>query len=103
MSEKNEIEALQTKKNEVKYSSTKKAVVNIFPGKSKQMKVKRSDVESGSDEDLCYSFHDLSDDASNISVNEFWPLHQHEDEEQEEAMADAFLETDFLSSQGNWF
>jgi hypothetical protein len=40
--------------------------------------------------------------VSNIIVNEFRPFHQHEEEEQEEAMADAFLETDFPFQSGKW-
>jgi hypothetical protein len=52
-------------------ASQRKAAVNVFPGKLKQIKAKERDVESSSDKDLCGNFHDLSDDASNISVNEF--------------------------------
>jgi hypothetical protein len=44
----------------------RRVAVNIFPGKSKQMKAKRRDTESSSNEDLCDTFHDLSDDMSNI-------------------------------------
>jgi hypothetical protein len=65
------------------------------------MKAKRRDVESSSDEDMYNSFHDLSDNASNITINEFRPIHRHEEEAQ--AMTDAFLETDFLSSQESGF
>jgi hypothetical protein len=77
----------------------RKVTVNVFPGKSKQMKTKRRYVESSSVKDLCDSFHDLSDDASIISINEIRPIHWHEEEEQE-AMADAFLENDFPFQSG---
>jgi hypothetical protein len=51
---------------------------------------------------FCDSFYDFSDDASNISLNEFRPICQHKEEEQGKAVADAFLETDFPFQSGKW-
>jgi len=63
------------------------------------MKAKESDIESSSDEDLSDSFHDLSDDGSNISLSDFRPVCRCEEEE---AMAGAFLEADFPFWSGKW-
>jgi hypothetical protein len=61
-----------------------------------------ADIESSSDKDLSDSFHDLSDDESNISLNDFRPVCRHEQKEQEEAMAGGFLESDFPFRSGKW-
>jgi hypothetical protein len=44
-------------------------IADLFPGKSKQIKAKRRNVESSSNEDLCDRFHDLSDDVTLVSMN----------------------------------
>jgi hypothetical protein len=52
----------------------RKIVVNVFPGKPKQIKPNRRDVESSSAKDTCNCFYDLLGDAININVNGFGPI-----------------------------
>jgi hypothetical protein len=73
-----------------------------FQENQNKLRKKERDVESSSNEDFCDSFHDFSDDASNISINEFGPLRRLLGEEQEAAMADAFLEIDIPFKSGKW-
>jgi hypothetical protein len=99
MPEKHEIETLRTKKMKSNVAPQRKVVVNVLPGKAKQMKAKRSDVGSSSDEDLSNSFHGLSD-VTLASMNLGLYISMRRKKQPWKMLS---WRMTFLSSQGNGF